>query len=58
MSSTSQRLDAIEEALYVLATQQLNQSGERPDLVAVLRRYRPDQPETRPAAPLEQRVGV
>jgi hypothetical protein len=50
--------EAVENALYVLAREQSNQSGAKPSLVEVLRRFAPDQQETRPAAPLEQRVQV
>jgi hypothetical protein len=55
-NSDKQRLDRIEEALYVLAREQSNQSGAKPKLVKVLRRYAPDQPETRPADAFERRV--
>jgi hypothetical protein len=38
----------VENALHTLASQQLNQSGAVPSLVAVLRRFAPDQQETGP----------
>jgi hypothetical protein len=50
--------EEVENALYVLANEQLNQSGGKPSLVAVLRRFAPDRQETRPSSPAESRAAA
>jgi hypothetical protein len=47
----------VETALFVLANEQMNRSGGKPPLLAILRRFGPDQPETTEARPGSGQTG-
>jgi hypothetical protein len=56
LSALRAEVQELNNAIYILANEQLNQSGGKPKLVTILRRYAPDRQETRPAQLSEQRA--
>jgi hypothetical protein len=46
-----QRIEELERAVHILAREQLNQSGDKPALAVVLRRYAPQASEQKAPAP-------